>query len=1173
MLADPPGKVHLKRYAKLACGRFIDEISKSEVTSAVARALDFLATEPAATAASAAKSAAGPAAVAGAVTLNPALLFVAITLFLGASWFQHRKNCHEEEERSRMAEQLRALRDKLEAIGRIQDESVRGRQIEEIIDAQNRPLAHLNTEDRCYTYIASNAMAASWDDFTPAEVLGGLGIVGSDSNDRIRQIEKLLDQGEVRRLQESWMFEQEYVELVQISLRKGKVHGYDSEVAGKRTDKTLTDELPLEDTFISLNLTEDAPNATSAPVPFEAVLDQLKPGPEGRLLVRGYAGMGKSTLINWAARTAAAGAIAPFEVERAMRDSDEEPHDETRKKRRRIWRRRIPFRIRMRDCENWTIPSDRSQFTALTGDGIPKAPEGWVENIFREGRAILFVDGLDEIPTAYRPTSFEAVGVIIESGGNVQKSSDESDPRGNLFVVTSRRLAEDPHWLQPLGFRQTLIAPLGRIDRDVLMGRWYDAAARAHPFRKILYESKKQIIREELEANPDVAQLTDSPLMCAVICNLCPTPDDRLPQQPQDVLELVCKLLASHRDIAYFETATKPAWSKEFESLQYKGRKQIAGSFAYEMIRANEPFLLEDKAIALLRDDFPRRGFDPDRAPKVLEEFALRVGLLRFLHPQKRRGVEFCHNVFKEFLAASHVVASKEEKRQWLLAHLEQDDCRNSLRHAIAAASEDVCDVLVEGLLDKTDQTTPLGLEMRLLAVRSVPRGVSVRADLRKRVADIIDSLVPPKSEEEADALGQVGHHLPDDSISRLEYDAQLRDGQQLLNIRVLRQIKLKTAKDALQRYAEQADSEALVLELALELPVLSVPWAWNLFQAGKLTYEKYHDMWSRIGDADMRRVSREYSGTTLHLALTRVSDTGLRELARPDTGLNSLTSLHLGGTAATDGGVTDLARSDTGLKALTTLYLRAVHLTDVGLAALARPDTGLSALTYLDLYGTAVTDSGLLQLARANTGLKSLMGLDLSNTNITDAGIKELARADSGMKALHRLDLSRTKVTDAGLNELVQPGAGLHALKVLMLSSTAITDAGIKELARKNGGLKALRELELSATGITDLGLQEIARGDSALVALTSLHLRETEVTDIGLKALATGLTGLVELDLRGTKITDAGLMELARPDAGLQALARLRLPGKGNVTKRAMEMLKSARPSLTFARKSVYD
>ena len=81
---------------------------------------------------------------------------------------------------------------------------------------------------------------------------------------------------------------------------------------------------------------------------------------------------------------------------------------------------------------------------------------------------------------------------------------------------------------------------------------------------------------------------------------------------------------------------------------------------------------------------------------------------------------------------------------------------------------------------------------------------------------------------------------------------------------------------------------------------------------------------------------------TGLHMYhCTRLTDAGGKELAA----LKNLTSLNLGATQMTDAGVKDLARADTGLKGLVSLSLQHASVTDAGVAAAEARWPGISVV------------------------------------------------------------------------------------------------------------------------------------------------------------------------------------------------------------------------------------
>ena len=86
----------------------------------------------------------------------------------------------------------------------------------------------------------------------------------------------------------------------------------------------------------------------------------------GRLLVRGVAGGGKSTLLRWAAIQSAKFNLEDHEAiesevkgEIALRDQDDSEHSKSDGEPLPIdknWRAQVPFLIRLRDCPGGLLP-------------------------------------------------------------------------------------------------------------------------------------------------------------------------------------------------------------------------------------------------------------------------------------------------------------------------------------------------------------------------------------------------------------------------------------------------------------------------------------------------------------------------------------------------------------------------------------------------------------------------------------------------------------------------------------------------------------------------------------------------------------------------------------------------------------------------------------------------
>ena len=103
------------------------------------------------------------------------------------------------------------------------------------------------------------------------------------------------------------------------------------------------------------------------------------------------------------------------------------------------------------------------------------------------------------------------------------------------------------------------------------------------------------------------------------------------------------------------------------------------------------------------------------------------------------------------------------------------------------------------------------------------------------------------------------------------------------------------------------------------------------------------------LTEADLAKV------TKLSLAFTKITDTGLKEVAK----LKKLTELILAGTKITDTGLKDVAK----LQQLTNLGLYETAITDEGLKEVAK----LKNLTSLNLYYcTQISKTGVAALQKA---------------------------------------------------------------------------------------------------------------------------------------------------------------------------------------------------------------
>jgi len=250
---------------------------------------------------------------------------------------------------------------------------------------------------------------------------------------------------------------------------------------------------------------------------------------------------------------------------------------------------------------------------------------------------------------------------------------------------------------------------------------------------------------------------------------------------------------------------------------------------------------------------------------------------------------------------------------------------------------------------------------------------------------------------------------------------------------------------------------------------------------SGKITGIDLRSSW--VTDSDMPLLARIPDLRQLDLALTRISDRGLRALkAAP-----SLEDVNL--------------------------YF-AEQITDEGASVVKT----WPRLKHLNLRGTKITDSTLEFLG----GVPSLEWLDIGWAQITDTGLDHL----SALTNLKWLTMGGNKLTDTALQFLRQ----MPQLEYLDLGGTQRTDSGLWSLLLTRGGLHsiasatALRELSLAGTAVNARGLEEL----KPLARLERLNLQGCrQLRDDAVTVLA-GFVQLHRLDLKDSAMTAQGVAKL---------------------------------------------
>ncbi|WP_327736721.1 NACHT domain-containing protein [Streptomyces nojiriensis] len=453
---------------------------------------------------------------------------------------------------------------------------------------------------------------------------------------------------------------------------------------------------PLDAAYVSLEVSA-APGTGSAvgggelTAPYSLPADRLL-DEHHRVLLRGEAGSGKTTLIQWLAVTAArehGDGLVPYV---------------------------LPLRTLTRHGERLPAPRDFLAGTPLAGE----APAGWESRVLRGGRALLLVDGIDEIPEAERDRARDWLADLITAYP------------GNRWLVTSRPSAVRRDWLAAADFTEVALAPMGPDHVRAFIERWHAAADHAPA------EYREQLL-DSVARKPDLARLATNPLLCGLICALHRERRGFLPSGRKELYAAALSMLLDRRDR---ERGVRLRYLAEEPQLQLLQR------LAYWLIRNGRTEMDRSRAEALIADALPAVpavGALGD-ARAVFGHFLERTGLLRAPTVDT---VQFVHRTFQDFLGAR--AALDEGSLGELTGHADDDQWEDVIRMAVAQGRPRERTEIIRGLLARQSNRSVL------LAYASLQYATELDPALRAEAETAVRHLLPPKSVEEAEELGRTG--------------------------------------------------------------------------------------------------------------------------------------------------------------------------------------------------------------------------------------------------------------------------------------------------------------------------------------------------------------------------------------------------------------------------------
>lgn len=437
-------------------------------------------------------------------------------------------------------------------------------------------------------------------------------------------------------------------------------------------------------------------------------------------LIRGEAGSGKSTLLRWLAISAARGTFA----------ADLAP-----------WNGCVPFLIKLRSHAGHALPPPEHFLEGVADPIAGLMPAGWVHRQLRNGRVLLLVDGVDELPGGQR----RAVRPWL--------SGLTAEYPGMRAVVTSRPAAAGSDWLAAEGFATAFLERMTPADIKELIRHWHEAVRDAGdlPCGAAELPSFETALLARMESAPHLRTLAGSPLLAAMLCALNLDREKQLPRDRMSLYAAVLELLLERRD------AERQIQADQNLILERSQKMHILQDLAWRLSVTGRSELPRQAVIRWTGDKLTAMPSPPAEAAAVLEHLLQRSGVIREPVPGR---IDFVHRTVQEYLTAKQF--TNDGDLEPLIAQAHKDQWRETIIMAAGHANAPQRAELLSGLLARISQEPRNARRLKLLAVGCLETLPAIPVELRQDVEACADDLVPPHDVVSARSLSNVGEPILD---------------------------------------------------------------------------------------------------------------------------------------------------------------------------------------------------------------------------------------------------------------------------------------------------------------------------------------------------------------------------------------------------------------------------
>lgn len=434
-----------------------------------------------------------------------------------------------------------------------------------------------------------------------------------------------------------------------------------------------------------------------------------------RHLLKGEAGSGKTTLLQW---------LAVQSAQRTFSDPLERIN------------KAVPFFLQLRRFPDGNLPAPENYLDHIAKNLVGEMPPGWVHRQLRSGRALLLVDGVDEVPEEFRANAQHWIADLLAQFPDI------------WVFVTSRPPAVGENWLDGQDFHETELQPMTMEDIESFVDHWHRSSETgfSEEGKKLEVSLASDKLKKIIKENRSLRGLATSPLLCAMLCALHKERKAQLPKDRIELYRIALETLIDRRDLEReVLTPRKP------EPTAREKRVVLQDIAYWYMLNGKSDSDIEG-VVGRLRHKLELMTNLNDSAEELFQYLLMRSGVLR--EPIQGR-VDFIHRTFQEYLAAMEVVEANNI--EFLVTKGTSDQWREVIVLAAGQAHRDQREALLSGLIADGKKRPNVRHKLHLLAAACLETSPELSAELAKEIGNILRHLVPPKNISEAKALASAG--------------------------------------------------------------------------------------------------------------------------------------------------------------------------------------------------------------------------------------------------------------------------------------------------------------------------------------------------------------------------------------------------------------------------------